>query len=231
MMGLAGNTMLGQSPTGLGNKSTPLGDPSVIKIKDTRKRDAVSNLPITDKNRKDATVNRDVVKGIIKEAKTQGVDPYTALAVAHQETNFKDYGDNDYFHVLDPDFSDPSDDYVHLGVKALKNKMDYGTKLGKKDEASVLQAFNGYGKIGKNTEGHQSKMYGVDVSKGDIDMAKTPLWGKRVIDLRDNILKNNPEIARLVQIVDKDGEIPAPYKDAYVSGLNTNKLLGIKPVQ
>lgn len=193
------------------------GEPPLI-IKDIRKRDAASGVPITDKNRKDATVNPVLARRIVREAKFQGVDPYTALAVAYQETNLGVRDMDDSFHVLDPDFTDLNDDFIHTGVKALKNKMKYGKDLGKKDEASILQAFNGYGKIGNKTEGNQTKFYGIDVSKSPLDLSKNPVYGKRIIDLRDNILKAHPEIVKLVDSEQgNDPSLSAPYKkpDAY----------------
>jgi hypothetical protein len=183
---------------------SPMSIPSstTIKIPDTRKTDLASGLPITDRNKKDANADPDVVKRIIMESKKQGVDPYTALAIAHQETNFKVRNDDhDAFHVLDPSNDDPSDDPIHLGVRAVKDKLAYGKSLGKKDEASVLQAYNGYGKIGLSSEDRSKKYYGIDVSKQQIDMNKNPVYGKRIIDIRDNILKKNPNIVKLVNSI------------------------------
>lgn len=168
-------------------------------IKDTRKTDAVSGLPVNDKNKQDVTINPDVVGKIIKEAKSQGVDPYTALAVAHQETKLGTQGEEaetNPFHLLG---GGKTDDAIKEGVSFLKQKLDYGKKLGKTDEASQIQAYNGYGKVGMNTEGKQKSMYGLDLSKGNIDMNTNPVYGKRIMDIRDNILKKNPDILNMVE--------------------------------
>ncbi len=168
-------------------------------IKDTRKSDAVSGLPVNDKNKQDVTINPDVVGRIIKEAKSQGVDPYTALAVAHQETKLGTRGEEaegNPFHILE---GAKTDDAIKEGVSILKSKLAYGKKLGKTDEASQIQAYNGYGKVGMNTEGRQKSMYGLDLSKGNIDMNTNPVYGKRVMDIRDNILKKNPDIQNMVE--------------------------------
>lgn len=196
------------------------GGDSPLIIKDTRKIDAASNVPITHKNRKDATVDPFLARRIVREAKFQGVDPYTALAVAHQESGIvdKSYDKSRLFQVFDSSSdSDKDKDAVQLGINALKGKIEYGKQLGKKTEAEVLQAYNGYGKIKYNEKDSPSfrrpkKMYGVDISNG-IDFAKNPLYGKRVIDLRDNILKNNPDIVKLVNSeMGNDESLTAPYK-------------------
>lgn len=134
------------------------------------------------------------LRQIIQEAKRQKIDPYTALAMAHQESG---YSEENPFHLL-PQSWGKEDDPVKAGISFLKDKLDYARRLGKTDEASQIQAFNGYGKVGSHTEGKQKMMYGVDVSKNPIDMNKTPLYGRRVLDIRENILKKNPEIVKLV---------------------------------
>lgn len=170
-----------------------------FKIKDGRKVDSASGLPITDKNRQDVDVNPELTAKIIKEAKAQGVDPYTALAVAHQETKLGTHGEESEgnpFHILEgAKTSDP----IKEGISILKNKLEYGKKLGKKTEAEQIQAYNGYGKVGMNTEGKQKSMYGIDLSKGNLDMNTNPVYGKRIMDIRDNILKQHPEIKKMVE--------------------------------
>lgn len=174
-------------------------DPSgKINIPDTRKIDGVTGKPIVATKSMSAVADADLLARIVREAKKQQVDPYTALAIAHQETNFKDKLDP--YHV-DPNESDfrSNDDYIQMGIRRLKNGFQIAHNLGKTGEAAQIQAYNGYGKVGKNTEGHQRMMYGIDVSKTPIDMNKTPIYGKRIIDIRENILKKNPQIAKLVE--------------------------------
>jgi hypothetical protein len=71
----------------------------------------------------------------------------------------------------------------------LKDKMDYGKKLGKKTEAELIQAWNGYGKITPKSEYGGNMYYGIDVSKNPINMNKTPVYGDRIIDIRENVIK------------------------------------------
>lgn len=177
-------------PTGGGD------DGKTIKIKDGRKTDAITGKPVLDTNNLSHDADVPMMQKIILAAKKNGVDPYTALAIAHQETGLASEGDSEGnpFHLLD----NKPDDLVDSGVKTLKQKLQYAQSLGKKSEADQLQSFNGYGKVGANTEGKQKSMYGVDVTQNPIDMNKTPLYGKRIIDIRDNILKTNPDVQKLV---------------------------------
>lgn len=210
--------------TGLG-AGTLLGTPPVIKIKDGRKVDAASKLPITDRNRKDVNVNPDYAKRIVREAKSQGVDPYTALAMAHQESNLSEDDENP-FKLYG---GGKTDDPVKEGISFLKDKLNYAAKLGKKTEPEQIQAYNGYGKITAKSEDKSNKYYGIDVSKNPIDMNKTPLYGQRVIDLRDNVLKKNQDIVKLVDSVpDNDPKLTAPLAQQPNQGLFTTQLLGLK---
>ena len=86
-------------------------------------------------------------------------------------------------------------------AKVLKYKINYGQKLGKKSDAELLQAFNGYGKVRtykegvKNTE-KSPPLYGKPA--GTIDFNKTPLYGERAVELM-NTFKNNDEIKNIVE--------------------------------
>lgn len=172
--------------------SSGVNGASPITISDTRKIDGITGKPVGDSGRLTRSADPSLLRQIIQEAKRQKVDPYTALAMAHQESGFSE--DNP-FHILG---GGKTDDPIKEGIAFLKDKLDYARRLGKTDEASQIQAFNGYGKVGSHTEGRQKMMYGVDVSKAPIDMNQTPLYGKRILDIRENILKKNPLIAKLV---------------------------------
>lgn len=180
--------------------STSPKPPVFLKLNDTRKVDAASGNTLTDKNRFNGDADSQYVKDIITSAKKNGVDPYTALAMVHQETGLKgDWQDNP-LHVDFKANNIPEDaNILDASMQLLKQKLEYGKKLGKKQEAELLQAWNGYGKIGAGGEYRANKYYGIDVSKQPIDMNKNPVYGKRVLDIRENILKKNPEIRRLIQ--------------------------------
>lgn len=211
--------------TGLGGNGNSIGGPPMIKIKDGRKVDAASGLPITDKNRKNVNVDPDYVSRVASEAKRQGVDPYTALALLHQETNLTE--DDNPFRLYG---GGKTDDPIKEGIGFLKDKLAYGKQLGKKTEPEQIQAYNGYGKITAKSEDNSTKYYGIDVSKTPIDMNKTPLYGKRIVDLRDNVLKQNPDIVKLVEGTPATPpQLTSPFAQQSNQGLAlTTQLAGIK---
>lgn len=151
--------------------------------------------------------SKKVISDIIKEANIAGVDPYTALALSFQETGIGDGWKDNPFHLTTPQ----TDNVIRESLDFLKQKMEYGKKLGKKSEAEIIQAWNGYGKITPKSEYGGNMYYGVDVSKNPIDMNKTPVYGNRILDIRDNVLKKNKEIQDLVSKTYKFDNKPFPY--------------------
>lgn len=77
---------------------------------------------------------------------------------------------------------------------ALRDKLKYAKQLGFNDEAMALQAYNGYGKLTppKDASGKvvPKKYYGQLVGEEGIDMKKNPLYGKRLIELKNDLMKN-----------------------------------------
>jgi hypothetical protein len=57
------------------------------------------------------------------------------------------------------------------------------------------------------------KIYGVPVPKGGISMRQNPLYGKQIIDLRDNVLKQSPDFMRYIDSVYK-----APIPEEFANG-------------
>lgn len=176
----------------------------LFEIKDSRSIDYASGTKIGDRNNLSSKVKYGTLKNIINEAKSQGVDPYTALAVAMQESRMgEETGDNpfsiDYNVHKDLSKRAANEDEVKLGVELLKKKIDEGRRRGKKTEEEIIQAWNGYGKLGSTKENIGNKAYGIDISKNPIDMSKNPIYGKKIIDLRENVLKKNPDIRRLIE--------------------------------
>lgn len=96
-------------------------------------------------------------------------------------------------------------------VLAYKEKMKTAKRLGIKDEAKKLQVYNGLGKIFPNTEQDyhgfkMKKVYGVPVPEEGISLKENPLYGKQIIDLRDNVLKQNETLQKYI-----DSTYNAPY--------------------
>jgi hypothetical protein len=170
---------------------------SPIKILDTRRIDSITGKPISSNVNLTRNADPEVVKKIVRSAKINGVDPYLALSVAHQETGLAPMGDTEWnpFHLID----NRGNDLIDSGVKMIKNGMLRAKNIGKTDEAHQIQSFNGYGRVGVNTEGKHKSFYGIDVSKHPIDMNINPVYGKRIIDIRDNILKKNKAISDIIK--------------------------------
>lgn len=185
-----------------------------VEFQDNRKINPVTGKPFKKPGTRNSSTTDDVIKTIVSHAKAQNVDPYTALAVSLQETNFGQ-GNDDYGHIIN-DSPLTREKYGNLSnqdwygaalASTINEKLAYGKQLGydKKGEDYQLQAYNGYGKLTPNTESNYYErqtpsFYGVPVSKNKpLDLSKNPAWGKTVISLRDSVIKPNP---RLKEIID-----------------------------
>jgi hypothetical protein len=154
-----------------------------------------------------------VINNIVKYSKEYGVDPYLALAVGLQETQLGKT-DSNIGHVMDL-LNEDSNAERSL-VSTLKDKMDYAKKLGYKDTKHLIQAYNGLGTITPETEKkyHGFKMksiYGVPIPKEGINMSKTPLYGEKIQNIVDSVLKQNPNIVNIVNTEKAQGGHINPY--------------------
>jgi hypothetical protein len=182
-------------------------DTQIIKVKDNRKISPTTGKPFKSGGGKSTDVDAEVLKTIIAHAKYKGVDPYTALTIAWQETNFgkenENYG-SAWMAMPDDDVlnADQSNQFANMLSKTLKDKLDYAKRLGydKKGEDFALQAYNGYGKLKPRfPDSDTDSFYGVPTSrKNPIDMSKTPLYGQTIRQMRDEVLKLDPKIKALV---------------------------------
>mgnify|MGYP006202498389 CR=1 FL=1 len=161
---------------------------------------------------------------LIQEAKRQGLskqDMMNLSAMGFQETKWG-RTDGNIGHVLHTmDNPGSSDDYVDF-VDAYKSKMKLADRLKIKDPALRLQVYNGLGTITPKTEKdyhgfEMQKIYGVPIPKGGINMRKNPLYGKQVMDIRDNVLAKNPEY---LQYMDSIYKAPVP---GYMQDVRMNK--------
>jgi len=186
--------------------------------------------------------DQDVMINVIKAAKRQGVDPYTALAIGAQETGMrKDLKNNPLFNNSSINLTKaggPHPEAIDDDMKFLKQKFELGKRLGKTNEADLIQGWNGYGKLPQNVDmdkisneisnevvnrGYEAEsdmpkeehddmvnqlykkyrkptiMYGIDIN--GIDFNKNPIYGKRIIDIRENRIKKDPKIVALVNSI------------------------------
>lgn len=222
---LAGLSAYVSNKTGGGGKPTtpttgptppPKKNPSLIDIIDARKISPTTGKPFKEKGGKTISADPAVLKAIIAHAKAKGVDPYTALSVAMQETEFGKRNQNwGSAWSYNPDKSiDPTDINNTEGSRlanALKDKLAYGAQLQKQGkikpgESFAIQAYNGYGDLRHNLVEVGGKKipqnyYGVTVTPDTpMLMSQNPLYGKTIQSLRDQVLRTHAGIKQLVDL-------------------------------
>ena len=142
--------------------------------------------------------SEDVVKEIITKAREKGVDPKTALAIALQESHFGKKDPN-LGHVT----IGSEDPYGYMDI--LKSKVGLAKSKGHEDELKQIQFYNGTGKLFPGTEKEyhgftSGKFYGVPVTEAGLDMMQNPLYGKQIVDLRDNVIGKSKHIDSLLNV-------------------------------
>jgi hypothetical protein len=191
-----------------------------LSLEDTRKIRATTQKEMNPKtDLVSGQYDKRVIQHVLDAAKRYNYDPYTALSVALQETKFGNedvnlghttYNPKSIKSLLSEEIKPGKNidtDYKYAAdelVRALIEKKNYAESLGYKDEEHLIQAYNGLGNIYPKTEKgyhgfEMSKIYGVDLPKSGINMVKNPLYGKQIIDLRENVIKKNPEIAKIAE--------------------------------
>lgn len=184
-------------------------DSEYLDLKDERKIRSTTGLPI-DPNTDllSGKYKKDTINDIIYYAKKHDVDPYTALAVGLQETGLGT-SDPNIGHTIGDQDVERGENEIEDFVKVLKYKTsDYAKKQGisDDDEEKRLQAYNGYGNVNTETEEDyhgfkMRKIYGVPIPKEGINMKENPLYGRQIIDIRDNVIKKNKNINELIKTV------------------------------
>lgn len=185
--------------------TTPPGDGEEILFKDSA-------------GLKSGKYSKGNIMDLIKAAKAFGVDPLEAIGIAIQEEGFKKpnesskgrRGRGGIGNVTNLKFSDKENsmlnqyydkgydlDSIRLAY-AVKLKNDYAKQLGFNDDAARLQAYNGYGKLTPALFGGATKAYGVDITNG-VDLKKNPLYGKRILALKKDLMSNKDIAALLTQ--------------------------------
>jgi hypothetical protein len=206
-LGAAGGAIAG-GPTPLPPK------PVMMNIQDSRTISPTTGQPFKEKGGKTVNADPAILKAIISHAKAKGIDPYTALAIAYQESEFgRKSSDLGQAWAYFPSKGIPETDTTNIEASrltnALKEKLAYGAQLQKQGkikegESYTLQAYNGYGDLRHNlTEVGGKKIpgnyYGVTVNPNTpMLMSQNPLYGKTVMSLRDEVLKKHAGVKQLV---------------------------------
>lgn len=147
-------------------------------------------------------VNPDTIREIASNSKGQKVDPYTAVAIAYQESGVNEQNP---YHLNPQYFGQPFGN-ASSGVESIRAQLNYANSLQSKGtipqgEDYTLQGYNGYGTISRghaDLEG-ANKIYGQPIPQGGLNLRKNPLYGKRVIDIRDNVIRKNPQVVSEIE--------------------------------
>lgn len=159
-----------------------------IKINDIR--NVASNRKMSH------NVNSETVRKIIKASIEKGLDPNTVLAMALQETGISNINPLHQVHIdgqwMNEGYTPKTiedADLINKNINFLSDKIKYAEKLGKTQEADIIQAWNGYGKMRPGYYGR----------KDTIDMDKDPVYGNRIVALRDSAILTTPEIQNIIK--------------------------------
>lgn len=206
--------------------------PTTIKLVDKREINPASGKPFKTKGTKGIDVDIDNMKAIIAHAKSKGVDPSTALAIALQETEMGRLGpsfgetlgyepDSDIYQKFNTNNLDDPELNRNLNASrlanALKDKLMYAQSLRKKGVIPVgeeydIQAYNGLGVLQPRLNSETS-FYEIPVSaKQPLDLKKNPAYGKIVKQLRDDVIRTNSEISKLIDSTPAYGAQKMPSK-------------------
>ena len=184
-------------------------------IKDSRIWNPVTNSRIVPtRDLKGGDYSNNVIRRIVEAAYRNNMEPdtYVGLSMALQETNL---GETDpelghVLHVKPYANPTPEDDLF----RALKEKYEVADKLGyRNNPLQRLQTYNG-NYLNKDTErkyhkGQSQAFYGVPVPEEGINLRKNPLYAKKIFNLRDSVLLQNPQLVDFVNKTKND------YADKY----------------
>lgn len=144
-------------------------------------------------------VDESTVQKIISASRGK-VDPYNSLAIAYQESGI----DKDNPYHLNPNYYPSHLGGPEAGVQSIQQQVKYAKSLQKRGvvpqtEADLWQGYNGYGKIWPDhadLEG-ATKIYGQSIPETGIDLRKNPLYGKRIMSIKQALMKN-PQISDMI---------------------------------
>ena len=184
-----------------GSRAKEKMESRMMTIKDPRKIRMTTGLAINP--------NKDLTSGnydmrhmdqLMQRAKDKNLseeDAWNLASIAFQETGWGKTDDNIGHMIGGWGKGDLYDDFIG----AYQTKMKEADRLKIKDPYLRLQVYNGMGTITPKTEKNyhgfeMKKIYGVPIPKEGLSMKKNPLYGKQIVDVRDNVLRKNPEFAK-----------------------------------
>lgn len=171
------------------------GYPESIYVNDPRTINATTGKPINPNvDLKGGDYSTSVMGKIARASRDFNLDPHELMAMGLQESLFGKTDPNigHTLNYVDPEERGAAYDMAY--AKSEKNKL--AESLGYKDnDLYRIQTYNGLGRVYPKTEAKyhgyiMDRAYGVELPQEGISMLDNPLYGKRIIDLRDNVLKN-----------------------------------------
>lgn len=181
-----------------------------INIRDNRVWNPVTNSRIVPtRDLKGGRYSKNIIRSMAEAAYRNNMedDTYVGLGMGLQETNLGKTDPN-IGHVLDvksyPNQT-PQDDLF----RALKEKYEVADKLGyRNNPLQRLQTYNG-NYLTRDTEkdyhkGQSQAFYGVPVPDEGLNLRKNPLYAKKIFNLRDSVLLQNPELVDFVNKATND---------------------------
>jgi len=194
--------------------------PESFNIQDNRKINPVTKKPINQKKdlKNYKNVQKEDVEAIIKAADFLKYPRDLALSVALQESGLGTIDEN-YGHNINYYYEPPNDATVFSGkekqaldyISGLQDKANSAKKLAaqkkipKANQIYQLQAYNGLGVITPATEqayynGKNKSFYGIDVTKKPLNLAKNPVYGKTIMNLRDSVVRLDPNLQKMLKV-------------------------------
>ena len=213
--------------------------PEVFKIVDQRNIDSITGQPVSDYSKLHGSFDATFVEEVVKKALARGIDPYTALAIPHVETGGTPSGSANPFAVnyenpqqLEKLIADP----IGASLDILRQKLKLADKLGYDTYAKMVQMYNGMGTLTQGAVGGK-KAYGIEIPDEGIKMRENPLYGKRIEDVRNNILMQNEELVSFVESLMKSYgqptlptalfKTPEPTPPEYIQPIPTDTTVAI----
>lgn len=174
-----------------------------IPIQDNRTTLAVSGNPIRP-NRDRLTGNYPswtMVRSILA-AQKEGLDPYDMLAIPLKETQMGKLNRENPGHLDYRNHKNLRTD-LFSGEDLMAQYFKKGVEKYPDNELLAIQNYNGLGTLGRTNDltrsGRSDSAYGMPIPKEGFNMRKNPLYGKNHVDIRDNVLRQDPNVQQLIQ--------------------------------
>lgn len=200
--------------------------PEFIDIKDPRKIRMTTGQPmVPTRDLVGAKYPLTGVKSLLQQAKDRGIskeDAWNLATIAFQESKWGKTDEN-LGHTLHGNENLSAEENL---INAYLGKMKEAEGYGIKDPLKKLQIYNGSMVKPETEKGYHGfvakAFYGVPVPKEGIDLRKNPLYGKQITDLRENVLKQNPEFVNIFNSYYK--AYGGPLVDYYAGKMNHGEM-------